>query len=161
MKKHSYIIRVSVLIIIFVGGFIIGRTTTNARVEEIPKVTSTPAPIVKVVTPTPKPPKKISLGICKLTAYCCENYPHICNNGDATYTATMTTPIPGRTIAVDPSVIPYGTQVEIEGIGVRIAEDCGGAVKGNKIDILFATHEEALNFGVQYAEVSYIVKGEK
>lgn len=40
----------------------------------------------------------------------------------------------GRTIAVDPTVIPYGTEVMIDG-HVYIAEDCGGAVKGNVIDI--------------------------
>lgn len=94
--------------------------------------------------------------MCTLTAYCKENYPHICNNGDSTYTATGTTPTVGRTVAVDPSIIPYGSEVIINGHSY-IAEDCGGAVNGNRIDILFETHEEALRFGVQYAEV-YVVK---
>lgn len=91
-----------------------------------------------------------------ITAYCCENYPHICNNGDATYRATMTTPTAGRTIAVDPKIVPYGTSVEIEGVGVRVAEDCGGAIKGNRIDLLFETHEEALRFGRQTREVTIL-----
>ena len=50
-----------------------------------------------------------------------------------TYTGTMATE--GRTIAVDPNVIPLGTRVYIDGYGERIAEDIGGAIKGNKIDI--------------------------
>ena len=72
-------------------------------------------------------------------------------------TATGTQATPNRTIAVDKSVIPYGSKVVIDG-NVYIAEDCGGAIKGNRIDILFDTHQEALAFGVQYAEVSYIAK---
>lgn len=92
--------------------------------------------------------------VCKLTAYCSENYPHICNNGDSSTTSTGVIPIVGRTCAVDPSVIPYGSEVTING-HTYIAEDCGGAVKGNRVDILFATHQEALAFGVQYAEVEY------
>lgn len=91
-----------------------------------------------------------------VSAYCKENYPHICNDGDSTYTATMTTPTAGRTIAVDPNIIPYGTQVEIEGVGVRIAEDCGGAIKGNRIDLLFDTHEEALEWGMQTRQVTIL-----
>lgn len=101
-------------------------------------------------------PEVVSLGVCKLTAYCKENYPHICNNGSSNSTATGVVPTVGRTIAVDPSVIPYGSQVIING-HTYIAEDCGGAIKGNKIDILFETHKEALQFGVQYAEVFLVI----
>jgi 3D (Asp-Asp-Asp) domain-containing protein len=98
----------------------------------------------------------VCLGEFVLTAYCGENYPHICNDGDATKTATGTRPLQGKTIAVDPSVIPYGTEVVING-NAYIAEDCGGAIKNNRIDIFFDSHSEALNFGKQTAFV-YIKK---
>ncbi|MBM3708136.1 MAG: hypothetical protein FJW69_07340 [Actinobacteria bacterium] len=50
-------------------------------------------------------------------------------------------------IAVDPDVIPYGTVLEIKDMGYFIAEDCGGKIKGNRIDIYFNSVEEAKNFG--------------
>lgn len=93
-----------------------------------------------------------SLGIFVSTGYCIENYSHICNNGDATKTATGTTPTHGRTIAVDPKVIPLGSKVEING-HTYIAEDTGGAIKGNRIDMVFATHKEALEYGKRNIEV--------
>lgn len=42
----------------------------------------------------------------------------------------------------------YYSLVDIEGIGTFVAEDCGGVIKGNKIDIYFERHEDALKFGV-------------
>lgn len=104
-------------------------------------------------------PQWMSIGLFKLTAYCGENYHHICNNGDASNTATMTKPKAGRTIAVDPDRIPYGSIVLING-KEYIAEDCGSAIKGNRIDIFHDSHQEALEFGIQYAEVKILVGGE-
>lgn len=78
-----------------------------------------------------------------VTYYCdCE----ICT-GQYTSTKSGTTPIAGYTIAVDPKFIPLGSRVYIENIGWRIAEDVGGAVKGNHIDVFTATHEEATRGG--------------
>lgn len=59
-------------------------------------------------------------------------YYWLSENGRSTSTGAIATE--GRTIAVDPNVIPYGTEVLIDG-HVYVAEDCGGAVKGNVIDI--------------------------
>lgn len=136
-------------------GLLLGRfTATTVQAETIEEVNESVA-VIKTVEPIAEEQEIVSLGTFKLTAYCTENYPHICNDGDSTHTATGTTPTPGRTIAVDPKVIPYGTEVIING-QTYIAEDTGSAIKGNRIDIVFATHQEALDFGVQYAEVSYV-----
>lgn len=102
-------------------------------------------------------PELVSLGEYTITHYCKENYPHICNDGDASTTATGTVPTAGRTIAVDPAVIPYGSEVVIDG-HVYVAEDCGGAIKGNRIDVVVDTHEEALQLGKYTTEV-FLVKG--
>lgn len=67
-------------------------------------------------------------------------------------TATGTKAEEGRTIAVDPAVIPLGTEVIIDGHRY-IAEDTGSGIQGNKIDIFVESHEEALQLGVTTAEV--------
>ncbi|PTX65039.1 3D (Asp-Asp-Asp) domain-containing protein [Melghirimyces profundicolus] len=61
-------------------------------------------------------------------------------------TATGTTPHRG-TVAVDPDVIPLGTEMYIPGYGRGVAEDTGGAVNGNIIDLFFESEEEAIQWG--------------
>jgi 3D (Asp-Asp-Asp) domain-containing protein len=58
-------------------------------------------------------------------------------------------PVVGRTVAVDPKVIPYGSKVFIPGFGWRIAEDTGSKIKGNRIDILVENEEKAFKLGKQ------------
>ena len=50
-------------------------------------------------------------------------------------------------VAVDPSIIPLGTRLFIPGYGHAIADDIGSAIKGNKIDLAFDSHSEAMQFG--------------
>lgn len=57
------------------------------------------------------------------------------------------------TIAVDPSVIPLGTKVYIEGYGLAIAEDTGGAIKGNRIDLYMDKYSETVNWGRRYVNL--------
>ena len=90
-----------------------------------------------------------SLGEFVITHYCACGKCTIDGDG---ITATGTKAAAGRTIAVDPEVIAYGTTVIIDG-KTYIAEDCGGAIKGNRIDIFMDSHEEALKAGVRTAEV--------
>jgi 3D (Asp-Asp-Asp) domain-containing protein len=99
----------------------------------------------------------VYIGNYKLTHYCTEERTHICGTG-AGITSTGTQVTAGRTIAVDPSVIPYGTEVYIEGYGWRVAEDCGGAVNGKHIDIAVETHSQALSMGTATGGVWILVK---
>ncbi|WP_026582794.1 LysM peptidoglycan-binding domain-containing protein [Bacillus sp. J33] len=61
-----------------------------------------------------------------------------------------------KVISVDPSVIPLGTKVHVEGYGEAIAGDTGGAIKGNKIDIFIPSKEDAVNFGRQTVKVTIL-----
>ena len=68
------------------------------------------------------------------------------NLSDYTYTGVLAEK---GVIAVDPSVIPLGTKVYVEGYGFASCEDTGGAIKGKKIDLCFNTVEECYQWGVQ------------
>lgn len=96
------------------------------------------------------------LGEFTITHYCTEKYAHICGNGENTASRTQVTA--GRTVAVDPKVIPYGTKLYIEGYGYRIAEDTGGAITNNKIDIAVETHDEANKLGTKRGVKVWIVE---
>ncbi|WP_301859930.1 peptidoglycan-binding protein [uncultured Megasphaera sp.] len=68
--------------------------------------------------------------------------------GNSGYTATGKRLQRGM-VSVDPSVIPLGTQLYVEGYGYATAEDTGGAIYGNRIDLAMDSTDEALNFGRQ------------
>lgn len=59
-------------------------------------------------------------------------------------------------IAVDPEIIPLYSIVEIENLAAFIALNNGGLIKGNRIDILFDSKQEAINFGKQIMKVRII-----
>jgi uncharacterized protein YabE (DUF348 family)/3D (Asp-Asp-Asp) domain-containing protein len=67
----------------------------------------------------------------------------------------------GRTIAVDPKVVPMGWWVYIEGIGFRRAEDTGSAIKGNIIDLYFDSLQNAQRFGTKRGYTMYIIGPKK
>jgi 3D (Asp-Asp-Asp) domain-containing protein len=96
----------------------------------------------------PEPP----IGRFKLTAY---SGPQL--GQSLPITATGTAARAGRTVAVDPRVIPLGSRIYIEGIGERIAEDVGGAVKGHHIDVYLGTVPQARDFGVRRGRVSMVL----
>ena len=89
-----------------------------------------------------------SLGTFTATWYCpCEK---CCGKYSSGYTATGTLATEGRTVAVDPKVIPLGSKLRING-HIYIAEDTG--VSGRVIDIFVSSHEKALQYGVKKVEV--------
>ena len=95
-----------------------------------------------------------AIGTFKITHYCaCKS---CCGKdpSDPAYgiTATGTKATINRTIAVDPNVIPLGTHVVIDG-KEYVAEDVGGAIDGNRIDIYFESHDAALEYGVQSVDL--------
>ena len=103
----------------------------------------------------------LNLGEFRLTAYCaCEkccgkwalNRPVDENGETIVYTASMKRAESGWTIAADTDILPFGTKIWIDGHEYEV-QDRGGAIKGNRIDIYFDTHEEACQFGVQYKDV--------
>ncbi|MDM5356539.1 ubiquitin-like domain-containing protein [Peribacillus sp. ACCC06369] len=58
-----------------------------------------------------------------------------------------------KIIAVDPSVIPMGSKVYVEGYGYAVAADKGGAIKGNRIDVFFSSKDDAYRWGVKKVKI--------
>ena len=95
-----------------------------------------------------------SMGQCKISYYCsCSE----CSGPYGDLTATGTRCQEGRTVAVDPSVIAYGTKLLIDG-HVYTAEDCGSHVVGDHVDIYLDDHDLTEKLGIKYTDV-WIVRG--
>ena len=112
--------------------------------------------IIKEVELVPSTEFMSYIGDFDLTAYCpCEKCcgewgkdRPVINHQKVVNTASGAFAWEGVTVAVDPQVIPYGTKLYIEGVGVRVAQDCGGAIKGNRIDVYYLNHEDAWRSGL-------------
>ncbi|MED3687735.1 LysM peptidoglycan-binding domain-containing protein [Peribacillus butanolivorans] len=61
-----------------------------------------------------------------------------------------------KVVAVDPSVIPLGSKVYVEGYGYATAEDTGSAIKGNRVDIFIPNEQDALNWGVKNVKIQVL-----
>ena len=150
MKRSITIVVIASLIMILIAYSSIGSHKEIAVKSKPPTLTTVTIGTTTTTTTTTIPttttePNYITF---RCTAYCpCSS---CCGKSDG-ITATGTKATEGRTIAVDPNYIPYGTEVIIDG-HKYVAGDCGGVIKGNRIDIYFDSHQEALNFGVQYLQ---------
>ena len=162
---------------ICLGGLLVGKTEVAVPVQAETKVEAAaeapvePEPVatpVEKAEPVQEPevepievaPGMVALGTFKITHYCpCDK---CCGEYADGITSTGKTATEGRTIAVDTDVIPYGSQVLImyeDGTEhIYTAEDTGGGIKKNHIDVFMYDHEAALNAGVKTAEV-FLVGG--
>lgn len=163
--KRFLIALVLIIFLSFSLGFITGQAfnkepndKNEQDVPEINRNTPTNPPTVEPVIE-----EETEWMVFKATAYCpcekcCGKWAKNRPNG-IVYTANGEVAKEGVTIAADWDVLPPGTQVEIQGIGTRKVQDRGGAIRGNRIDIYFETHGQALKFGVQ--EVRLRIMGEE
>ena len=150
--KEKIIVLMSILTV-FAFGFILGKEFAQSETQyiEVPVIKEVAKEKVIELEPKSVDYKMVSV---VATAYCpCSK---CCGKSDG-ITATGVKAKEGRTIAADPKVFPYGTKILIDG-NVYTVEDCGSAIKNNKVDIFFESHEKALDFGVQY--LTAYVKGE-
>ena len=141
------IVAVTFILVLFFSGYLFGYITGNANTKVITVTQNIPVEkevIIEKPIPTEKNFK--SIGVFRTTGYC----PCIsCSEGYGKATASGAVATEGITIAVDPKVIPYGTKVWING-HCYIAQDCGGAVKGNHIDIYVENHEDCDKMNGKY-----------
>ncbi|SDN74878.1 3D (Asp-Asp-Asp) domain-containing protein [Psychrobacillus sp. OK028] len=93
--------------------------------------------------PPEGPGKEMTVEATAYTAYC---YGCI---GITAYGIDLRSNPEEKVIAVDPTVIPLGTKVWVEGYGEAIAGDTGGAIKGNRIDVFIPTYDGAIEWGRQ------------
>lgn len=126
--------------------------------DDISKETLTIKPssttVKKVSTPIVQTPKKSTKVITvKATAYTasCKGCTGITKTG-----FNLKANPNKKIIAVDPTVIPLGTIVHVEGYGKAIAADIGGAIKGKRIDVFIPTKKAAINFGVKRLKVTIL-----
>lgn len=140
-KSQKTIFILTIIVVLeFIGLCNLHNHECEERIVEVP--------IIKErVVEEPKPTFQ-SLGTYKLTAYC----PCIscCGKSDG-ITASGAKAVEGVTIAA-PKNLPFGTKILIEDHEYTV-QDRGGAITGNRIDVYFDTHQEALEFGVQYKEI--------
>ncbi|MFS0690331.1 3D domain-containing protein [Sporosarcina sp. 179-K 8C2 HS] len=115
--------------------------------ESVPKK---PAFNSSVSTPPASSGTEMTVTATAYTAYCTG-----CS-GTTAYGIDLRANPDQKVIAVDPSIIPLGTKVWVEGYGEAIAGDVGSAIKGHKIDVFIPTYESAMEWGVKKVKLKII-----
>ncbi|MED4202748.1 3D domain-containing protein [Neobacillus mesonae] len=130
----------------------------NVKAEPIKPEVTKPAkkkqkvdkPKVKAASTSNTGKKQITVKATAYTAFC-----EGCSGTTATGIDLRANPNK-KVIAVDPSVIPLGSKVYVEGFGEAIAGDTGGAIKGNRIDVFIPSEAKANEFGVKHLKVTIL-----
>ena len=145
LREHIPSFVALVVLLIFTIPVCVITEKISAQAVEVSEVTEVSEPVIEQEYTTAVAEREYIEVTATLTAYC----PCVkgCGKSDG-ITASGTQATAGRTVAVDTRLIPYGTEISIDG-KTYVAEDCGGKVKGYTIDVFFDSHEEALNFGRQ------------
>ena len=143
-NKAALIIAITILVVLILILILTKPSPTRISAE-----TSSPvkhiADINKKVLPTAPWRRQAKVVRMRVTAYCpCEK---CCGNWSDGVTASGV-PAEGLIIAA-PKTFKFGTQMYIKGYGLATVQDRGGAIKGNRLDVLFPTHQEALEWGVK------------
>lgn len=169
MKVNENVISLIATLVLAVILFAVATNNLDDKIQEtsaseetsIQETTTEEATTEETTTPIYEGPTNVTtatieyLGEYRVTAYCpCSK---CCGKWANGITSTGVTATEGRTIAVDPKIIPYGSILEINGQRY-VAEDCGGAIKDKRLDIFFNSHEDALKWGVQYHDVYLITE---
>ena len=141
-----------------------GQKTADATSIKAQEITPVSTPVQLIPEPETvdteldsfEAPHLISVGTCTITYYCpCVR----CNGNPDQVARDGSRLIPYVTCAVDPEIIPLGSEVQIDFGGGDVqyfrACDTGSAIQKNHIDICVNTHEEALELGVKTAKVTY------
>ena len=145
LREHIPSFVALIILLIFTIPVCVMTEKISAQAVEVSEVTEASEPIIEQEYTTAVAEREYIEVTATLTAYCpCVK---CCGKSDG-ITASGTQATAGRTVAVDTRLIPYGTEISIDG-KTYVAEDCGGKVKGYTIDVFFDSHEEALNFGRQ------------
>lgn len=141
MVKRSVLI--AALLVAILGALGIAYATEDSG--QTPETVVVP-PGVVLPSDEPQETPETRADVFTVTAYCpCEKCCGAYANG---YTATGEKAIQGVTIAADPDVLPMGTEIEMDGHTYTV-QDTGGAIAGNRLDLYFDSHEDALRWGVR------------
>lgn len=141
MVKRSALI--VALLVAILGALGIASATEDSG--QTPETVVVP-PVVVMPSNEPQETQETRTCVFTVTAYCpCEK---CCGEYANGYTATGAKATQGVTIAADPDVLPMGTEIELDGHTYTV-QDTGGDIAGNRLDLYFDSHDDALQWGVR------------